>query len=82
MTTFIALLRGNNAGGNTVISMNDLIKAFGRVGLTDVQTVLTSGGGSFAQTRDQRFNEGVGEKVRQENYHSELEHRASNRRNS
>ena len=43
MTTYIALLRGINVGGNKTIAMADLRACAGKVGLVGAQTLLNSG---------------------------------------
>jgi len=42
-STYVAFLRGINVGGNTLISMADLKRAFGSVGFKNVKTILASG---------------------------------------
>lgn len=43
MGTFVALLRGINVGGNNIIPMADLAKAFARAGYASVKTYIQSG---------------------------------------
>ena len=43
MARYIALLRGVNVGGNKMVSMADLRALLGKVGFTEVQTLLQSG---------------------------------------
>lgn len=43
MTTYVALLRGINVGGNKTIAMADLRAALAEMGFADVRTVLQSG---------------------------------------
>jgi uncharacterized protein (DUF1697 family) len=43
MTTYVALLRGINVGGNNMVAMADLRALLTRLGLQDVKTVLQSG---------------------------------------
>ena len=43
MTTYVALLRGINVGGNQMIAMADLRAALAEMGLADVRTLLQSG---------------------------------------
>jgi uncharacterized protein (DUF1697 family) len=43
MTTYVALLRGVNVGGNKMVAMADLRALFTRLGFTDVKTLLQSG---------------------------------------
>ncbi len=40
---YLALLRGINVGGNNIIKMTDLQKAFNEIGLDSVQTYIQSG---------------------------------------
>jgi uncharacterized protein (DUF1697 family) len=47
MTTYVALLRGINVGGNKMIAMADLRALLTRLGFTDVRTVLQSGNAVF-----------------------------------
>jgi uncharacterized protein (DUF1697 family) len=42
-TTYVALLRGINVGGNNVIPMNALAKTFERMGFDSVKTYIASG---------------------------------------
>jgi uncharacterized protein (DUF1697 family) len=43
MTTYVALLRGINVGGNKMVSMAELRVALEKMGLSDVRTLLQSG---------------------------------------
>lgn len=43
MTTYVALLRGINVGGKTMIAMADLRDTLNQMGLVDVKTLLQSG---------------------------------------
>src|SRR6476659_1187572 len=43
MTTYVALLRGINVGGNALVSMKALKTCFERLGLQDVLTYINSG---------------------------------------
>ncbi len=43
MTKFVALLRGINVGGNSIISMSDLKACFEAVGFKNVRTYINSG---------------------------------------
>jgi uncharacterized protein (DUF1697 family) len=45
---YVAFLRGINVGGNSLIKMADLKRAFEAMGFTDVRTVLASGNVVFA----------------------------------
>jgi uncharacterized protein (DUF1697 family) len=47
MTTYIALLRGINVGGNKMVAMADLRKMLESLGFADVQTLLQSGNAVF-----------------------------------
>ncbi len=50
LTTYVALLRGINVGGNTLISMAELKACFERLGYTDVRTYINSGNIIFRTT--------------------------------
>ena len=55
MTTYVALLRGVNVGGNRMVKMEDLRATFEKLGYTNVRTVLQSGNVIFdakAKPRD------------------------------
>ncbi|CAG0974625.1 hypothetical protein ANRL3_01726 [Anaerolineae bacterium] len=43
MNTFIALLRGINVGGNTILPMRDLVRVLEGLGLKNVRTYIQSG---------------------------------------
>ena len=43
MTTYVALLRGINVGGNKKVEMSKLKKAFEPMGFSDVSTYINSG---------------------------------------
>lgn len=43
MVTYVAFLRGINVGGNKLVKMEDLKKAFEALGFTNFKTVLASG---------------------------------------
>ena len=43
MTKYVALLRGINVGGNKKVQMSDLKKAFVKIGLRNIKTILASG---------------------------------------
>ncbi|HEY0665574.1 MAG TPA: DUF1697 domain-containing protein [Gallionella sp.] len=47
MTTFIALLRGINVGGNNKLAMKELAALLAGLGLRDVQTYIQSGNAVF-----------------------------------
>jgi uncharacterized protein (DUF1697 family) len=42
-SAYVAFLRGINVGGNTLISMEDLKRAFASLGFANIRTVLASG---------------------------------------
>jgi uncharacterized protein (DUF1697 family) len=48
MVAFVAFLRGINVGGNKLIPMDDLKKAFAALGFANVTTILASGNVVFA----------------------------------
>jgi uncharacterized protein (DUF1697 family) len=50
-TTYVALLRGINVGGNTMVSMKDLKSCFEELGLRDVVTYINSGNIIFKDSR-------------------------------
>jgi uncharacterized protein (DUF1697 family) len=50
MTTYVALLRGVNVGGNKMVSMAGLRAALEDMGFSDVRTVLQSGNVVFRST--------------------------------
>ena len=52
MTTYAALLRGINVGGNAKIGMADLRRVFGALGHTDAQTYLQSGNVIFSSASE------------------------------
>lgn len=55
MTTYVALLRGINVGGNTLIKMAELKACFEAVGMRDVSTYINSGNVMFRTPKtDQR----------------------------
>lgn len=47
MTTYIALLRGINVGGNKMVAMADVRALLTKLGFVDVKTVLQSGNAVF-----------------------------------
>jgi uncharacterized protein (DUF1697 family) len=51
MTTFVALLRGINVGGNNMISMKSLKASFEELGFKDVATYINSGNILFKSTQ-------------------------------
>ena len=51
---FVAFLRGINVGGNVLITMADLKKAFASLGFTNIRTILASGNVVFAATPTDR----------------------------
>ena len=50
MTTYVALLRGVNVGGNKMVSMAALRTALEKMGFADVRTLLQSGNVVFRST--------------------------------
>lgn len=48
MTTYVALLRGINVGGNNPIKMTDLEAGLGALGYRNVRTYLTTGNAIFS----------------------------------
>ena len=48
MTTYVALLRGINVGGNAMVAMSALRGAFAELGFADARTLLQSGNVVFA----------------------------------
>jgi uncharacterized protein (DUF1697 family) len=58
MTTFVALLRGVNVGGNNMISMRSLKDSFENLGFKEVTTYINSGNVLFkAREEDPRKHE-------------------------
>jgi uncharacterized protein (DUF1697 family) len=51
LTTYVALLRGINVGGNTMVSMKALKSCFEDLGLRDVVTYINSGNIIFKDSR-------------------------------
>jgi uncharacterized protein (DUF1697 family) len=51
LTSYVALLRGINVGGNALVSMNELKTCFERLGLQDVLTYINSGNIIFKDSR-------------------------------
>ena len=55
MTTYVALLRGINVGGNNMVSMADLRTSFAGLGFSDVASYINSGNVLFrAKSKDPR----------------------------
>jgi uncharacterized protein (DUF1697 family) len=52
LTTYVALLRGINVGGNAVVSMKALKSCFEDLGLQDVVTYINSGNIIFKDSRN------------------------------
>jgi uncharacterized protein (DUF1697 family) len=52
MTTYVALLRGINVGGNSKVGMADLWRVFVTLGHADVQSYLQSGNVIFSSAAD------------------------------
>src|SRR5262245_64425704 len=51
LTSYVALLRGINVGGNAMVSMKELKTCFERLGLRDVLTYINSGNIIFKDSR-------------------------------
>jgi uncharacterized protein (DUF1697 family) len=51
LTTYVALLRGINVGGNMLVSMKDLKACFEKAGLREVSTYINSGNVMFKDSR-------------------------------
>ncbi|HTE48421.1 MAG TPA: DUF1697 domain-containing protein [Candidatus Paceibacterota bacterium] len=51
-TAYVAFLRGINVGGNTLVPMAKLIKAFETLKFSDIKTVLASGNVIFNTPKD------------------------------
>lgn len=51
LTTYLALLRGINVGGNSMVSMKELKSCFEELGLRDVVTYINSGNIIFKDSR-------------------------------
>jgi uncharacterized protein (DUF1697 family) len=51
VTTYVALLRGINVGGNAMVSMKELKACFEGLGLQDVSTFINSGNIIFKDSR-------------------------------
>jgi uncharacterized protein (DUF1697 family) len=51
LTSYVALLRGINVGGNALVSMKELKTCFERLGLQDVLTYINSGNIIFKDSR-------------------------------
>jgi uncharacterized protein (DUF1697 family) len=58
---YVALLRGINLGGNVMIKMEDLRKAFEALGLENVKTYINSGNVAFdtRKTAESRLVDGI-----------------------
>ena len=55
MTTYVALLRGINVGGNNMVAMADLRASFAGLGFSDVASYINSGNVLFrAKSKDPR----------------------------
>jgi uncharacterized protein (DUF1697 family) len=68
-TTFVALLRGINVGGNNMIRMNSLRSSFERMGFKDVSTYINSGNIIFkTKEEDARRLESDVEKMLRKEY--------------
>ncbi len=51
LTTYVALLRGINVGGNSLVSMKELKSCFEELGFQDVKTYINSGNIIFKDSR-------------------------------
>src|SRR6266545_2276022 len=51
LTTYVALLRGINVGGNAMVSMKELKACFEQLGFADVVTYINSGNIIFKDRR-------------------------------
>ena len=51
LTTYVALLRGINVGGNSLVSMKELKTCFEELGFQDVKTYINSGNIIFKDSR-------------------------------
>lgn len=58
---YVALLRGINVGGNSLIKMADLKVGFEGIGLTEVKTYINSGNVLFAS--DEKDSRKLSEKI-------------------
>jgi uncharacterized protein (DUF1697 family) len=52
MSTYVALIRGINVGGNQMLPMKDLVKLMEKNACTDVRTYIQSGNVVFCSTSD------------------------------
>ncbi len=66
MTTYVALLRGINVGGNNPLPMKILVTLFAELGCTNVRTYIQSGNVIFEKTRIDplRFGERAGSAIK------------------
>lgn len=66
MTTYVAFLRGINVGGNKMVKMEALRKAFESAGFDDVKTLLNSGNVLFetATTNTEALAQRIGEALK------------------
>ncbi|MDH5478774.1 MAG: DUF1697 domain-containing protein, partial [Nitrospinota bacterium] len=56
MTTWIALFRGINVGGASVLPMKDLVALFGRLGFAQARSYIQSGNVVFKGSRPQALS--------------------------
>lgn len=56
MNTYIALLRGINVGGNKLVKMDDLKKAFAALGFKNIKTLLASGNVIFETSPENQIS--------------------------
>ena len=54
MTTYIALFRGINVGGNNILPMKELVGLLEGVGCTNVKTYIQSGNAVFSTEREHK----------------------------
>ena len=67
MTTYVALLRGINVGGNSLVSMAELRDCFAKMGFENVRTYINSGNVVFkaAKTDSQKLEVLIGKQLNQ-----------------
>jgi uncharacterized protein (DUF1697 family) len=54
MTTYVALFRAINVGGNNILPMKELVALLERLGCTDVMTYIQSGNAVFSSAEEDR----------------------------
>jgi uncharacterized protein (DUF1697 family) len=62
MATYVAFLRGINVGGNKIVKMDDLKKAFESMGFKNVKTILASGNVLF-EGRERELTKKIEDKL-------------------